>query len=62
VVAFCSEGAGWTLSVSDNGIGMAQEAARQTFGLGTTIVQALANQLKAKVQRTQLSPGEREFP
>lgn len=58
-VAFRSEGAGWTLSVSDNGIGIAQDGARQTFGLGTTIVQALANQLKAKVQKTQLSPGTR---
>jgi two-component sensor histidine kinase len=57
VVAFQTDGDRWTLSVRDNGVGLPPDEARQKIGLGTSIVQALANQLKASVNRTQLTPG-----
>ena len=47
-VSFTSSGKDWTLSVADNGIGMPKEADRKP-GLGTSIVAAIADQLKAKV-------------
>ena len=48
----------WHLSVSDNGIGMQRDGgARGRSGLGATIVGALAQQLKACVEITRLSPG-----
>jgi PAS domain S-box-containing protein len=48
----------WRLSVSDNGIGMQRDGgARGRTGLGATIVDALAQQLKACVEITRLSPG-----
>ncbi|MGA7429963.1 MAG: histidine kinase dimerization/phosphoacceptor domain -containing protein [Xanthobacteraceae bacterium] len=48
----------WRLSVSDNGIGVQTDGgARGRTGLGTTIVEALARQLKASVEITRLSPG-----
>jgi len=50
VVSYRSRGADWTLTVSDNGIGMPKDPASLTPGLGTSIVTALANQLRARVQ------------
>jgi chemotaxis protein methyltransferase CheR len=48
----------WRLSVSDNGIGVQTDGgARGHTGLGTTIVEALARQLKASVEITRLAPG-----
>jgi chemotaxis protein methyltransferase CheR len=50
--------ADWRLSVSDNGVGLQQDGVRRRrTGLGTTIVEALANQLKARVEITSRSPG-----
>ena len=46
---------GWTLSVSDDGVGMS--AANDAAGLGTAIVNALANQLSATITVTDLEPG-----
>ena len=49
---------GWTLSVSDNGVGMptgGDEPAKP--GLGTSIVEALASQLSATVKVVDLKPG-----
>lgn len=48
---------GWTLTVSDNGVGMPKDAASATPGLGTSIVAALANQLEARVEVTDGHPG-----
>ncbi len=45
---------GWRLCVTDNGIGITPNSHR-TEGLGTTIVQSLARQLKATV-RVETSP------
>ena len=50
--------ANWRLSVSDNGVGLQQNGGRRGHaGLGTTIVEALAHQLKACVEITHRSPG-----
>ena len=46
VVGYQANGPDWRLSVSDNGVGMPEHAST-TPGLGTSIVQALANQLRA---------------
>jgi two-component sensor histidine kinase len=43
-------GTDWNLTVSDNGIGKSDGVAATEGGLGTTIVDALAKQLDAKVE------------
>ncbi len=43
-------GTDWKLTVSDNGVGKSDSAAAAEGGLGTTIVDALAKQLDAKVE------------
>jgi two-component sensor histidine kinase/PAS domain-containing protein len=50
VVAYESSASGWTLSIADNGVGKPHEGtADAKSGLGTSIVQALANELDASV-------------
>jgi chemotaxis protein methyltransferase CheR len=49
VVGYQVNGGEWTLSVSDNGVGMQEKADKDSTGLGTTLVKALAQQLEAKV-------------
>lgn len=39
----------WMLSISDNGVGTSSDVSPETGGLGTTIVNALAHQMKAAV-------------
>ena len=56
-VSYDSHGSGWTLAVHDDGVGMPSDAASATPGLGTSIVEALARQLKAQVQVTAGHPG-----
>ncbi|MEJ0027859.1 MAG: histidine kinase dimerization/phosphoacceptor domain -containing protein [Rhizomicrobium sp.] len=51
-----ANGTDWRLSVSDNGIGRASEAPAKG-GLGTSLVNALAQQLNAKVESTNSSAG-----
>lgn len=48
---------GWTLSVSDNGIGTPETLADAKPGLGTSIVEALASQLHATVETEGGYPG-----
>ncbi len=55
VVGYSSQGQNWTLTVRDDGVGMPKDAASATPGLGTSIVEALARQLKARIQVE--SPG-----
>jgi len=55
VVDYHAQGPNWTLSVADNGVGM--DAASSTPGLGTSIVAALASQLRARVQVADAHPG-----
>jgi two-component sensor histidine kinase len=57
MVDYHSQGPNWTLSVADNGIGMPPEADRPPAGLGTSIVEALAHQLRAKVRVSDRKPG-----
>jgi two-component sensor histidine kinase len=48
---------GWTLSVTDDGVGMAANPAPAKAGLGTSIVEGLAKQLGAKVEISDAAPG-----
>ncbi|HEU0094960.1 MAG TPA: sensor histidine kinase [Rhizomicrobium sp.] len=57
VVDYHAQGPNWTLSVSDNGVGMARVAGGPQPGLGTSIVQALAAQLSAGVVISDAGPG-----
>ncbi len=52
------KGPNWTLSVSDDGVGMPDPAQIRT-GLGSSIVQALAKQLGAAVEIERGNPGTR---
>ena len=58
LVSYEAQNSGWRLSISDNGSG-AQEASGEPphIGLGTSIVEALAQQLEATVQRTSGARG-----
>ena len=56
-VDYHSQGPNWTLSVADNGVGMPTEADRPPAGLGTSIVEALAHQLRARVRVLDRKPG-----
>jgi two-component sensor histidine kinase len=57
IVEYGSHGLNWTLSVSDNGIGMRHDPVRERPGLGTNLVEALAKRLGAKVQIADANPG-----
>lgn len=57
IVKYGSHGLNWTLSVSDNGVGMPPASESAKPGLGTNIVEALAKRLEAEVQVTSANPG-----
>ena len=53
LVSYEARGSGWRLSVSDNGSGPGEASAERPYaGLGTSIVEALARQLDAIVQKS----------
>nr|WP_166175133.1 histidine kinase dimerization/phosphoacceptor domain -containing protein [Altererythrobacter segetis] len=56
-VEYRALGTGFALTVTDNGIGIPASAAPIKPGLGTGIVDALAMQLGATVERTDCAPG-----
>lgn len=56
-VKYASWGPNWTLSVSDNGIGMPPASENGKPGLGTNIVEALAKRLDAEVNLAGAHPG-----
>ncbi len=57
-VRYVVEAANWRLSVSDNGVGLQQDGSGPGGpGLGTSIVEALAHQLKARVEIDGRLPG-----
>jgi two-component sensor histidine kinase len=57
VVGYEAYGPNWSLSVRDDGVGMPVEPAAVKAGLGTSIVEALARQLSARVQIANVNPG-----
>ncbi|MEP6784679.1 MAG: sensor histidine kinase [Sphingomonadales bacterium] len=58
-VKYASQAGGWRLTVEDDGVGIPGDHATQKPGLGTGIVAALAKQLKATVEVTDVGPGTR---
>jgi len=56
-VDYHSHGPNWTLSVTDNGVGMPPDAANTKPGLGTNIVHALTAQLHASIRVADAYPG-----
>ncbi|MDB5396833.1 MAG: Signal transduction histidine kinase [Rhodospirillales bacterium] len=61
LVDYRSEGGNWTLSGSDNGVGVAANATTAKPGLGTSIVEALANRLEAEIQISSAKSGNHNF-
>jgi two-component sensor histidine kinase len=57
VVDYRAVGSSWSLSVTDDGVGMPVDLESAKPGLGTTIVEALAKQLNAQIGVTASSPG-----
>jgi two-component system, sensor histidine kinase PdtaS len=57
VIDYVVAGPGWTLSVRDNGKGMPKAHEPAVGGLGSSIVEALAKQLKARVVLEDMAPG-----
>ena len=57
IVHYESHGPNWTMSVSDNGIGMPAASAGDKPGLGTNIVEALSKRLDATVRVASANPG-----
>ena len=58
-VDYRAHGEGWTLTVCDDGVGMPDGSQAAKPGLGTGIVQALANQLGAVIDIADAKPGVR---
>jgi two-component sensor histidine kinase len=59
LVSYQSHASDWTLSVSDDGVGMTTGDTGRRSGLGTSIVEALAKQLGATVSLADTRPGTR---
>jgi two-component sensor histidine kinase len=57
VVVYRSLGAGWILSVADDGVGLGTAKGESKPGLGTSIVQALSHQLRASLRVADTAPG-----
>lgn len=57
VVRYRSQGPDWTLSVTDDGVGLPKNPADAPPGLGTSIVRALTQQLKADIVVAGNDPG-----
>jgi two-component system, sensor histidine kinase PdtaS len=57
LVSYRSSATDWRLSVRDNGVGMPSGSDAPKTGLGTSIVEALAKHLGAKVQLADSHPG-----
>ena len=56
-VTYESTDSTWKLSIGDDGIGLEATRAANREGLGTNIIDSLATQLKAKVERKSTSRG-----
>ncbi len=58
-VDYRAQGEGWALTVCDDGVGMPDGSRAAKPGLGTGIIQALANQLGATIDIADAKPGVR---
>jgi two-component sensor histidine kinase len=56
-INYRSEGKDWTLSVSDDGVGMPRGPDKAKAGLGTGIVEALAKHLRSEIRVADAEPG-----
>ena len=56
-VTYASQGADWSLTVADNGVGKTVGAATTQGGLGTALVQALVKQLDARIEEASAQTG-----
>ena len=56
-VEYHTHATGWTLSVADNGVGMPKDPKDAKSGLGTSIIEALARQLHARIDVANAKPG-----
>lgn len=56
-VSYQNTATGWTLIVEDDGVGMPAAVSKATAGLGTSIVEALARQLQARITVSDAHPG-----
>jgi two-component sensor histidine kinase len=56
-INYSSTGKDWTLSVTDDGVGMPSGPEAPKAGLGTGIVEALTRNLGGEIELTTLSPG-----
>ena len=56
-VRYAADDGGWALHVTDDGIGMPANPRAAKAGLGTSIVEALARQLQARITITPAHPG-----
>jgi two-component sensor histidine kinase len=56
-VVYASQGNNWTLTIADDGTGMPTGPATAKPGLGTGIVEALAQQLQGLITVTNANPG-----
>jgi two-component sensor histidine kinase len=56
-INYRSDGQNWTLSVSDDGVGMPREPDKAKAGLGTGIVEALAKNLGSVIRVANAEPG-----
>lgn len=57
VIDYRSPGTDWTLSITDNGIGMPVGSDAPKAGLGTGIVEALAKNLQGEIKLSDAGPG-----
>lgn len=56
-VRYHAIGNSWTLAIEDDGVGMPTQGTVATAGLGTSIVEALARQLQARIEMADMHPG-----
>ncbi|HEY4513839.1 MAG TPA: ATP-binding protein [Candidatus Paceibacterota bacterium] len=56
-VTYESKAPNWKLSIGDDGIGLSATEMSRHDGLGTSIIESLASQLSADVQRESSSRG-----
>jgi len=59
VVDYALHPPGWSLSITDNGVGRPVDSTTVKAGLGTSVVEALAQQLGARVVISDAMPGAR---